>query len=65
MKVIFWGTRGSLPTPLNGKAVRKKLVNALVKGAGKNLDTPEKADAFCEQELSLRKAAASAAIRPA
>jgi len=42
MKVIFWGTRGSLPTPLNGKAVRKKLVNALVKGAGKNLDTPEK-----------------------
>jgi len=53
MKVIFWGTRGSLPTPLNGKALRKKLVNALVKGAGKNLDTPQKADAFCEQELSF------------
>ena len=53
MKVTFWGTRGSLPTPLGTKAVRKKLVNALVKGAGKNLDTPDKAEAFCEQELSF------------
>jgi phosphoribosyl 1,2-cyclic phosphodiesterase len=53
MKVTFWGTRGSLPTPLGAKAVRKKLVNALVKGAGKNLDTPEKAEAFCDQELSF------------
>ncbi|MFO1246664.1 MAG: MBL fold metallo-hydrolase [Alphaproteobacteria bacterium] len=53
MKVTFWGTRGSLPTPLGAKAVRKKLVNALVKAAGKNLDTPEKAEAFCEQELSF------------
>ncbi len=53
MQVIFWGTRGSLPSPLNGKAVRSKLVNALVKGAGKNLDTPEKAEAFCEHELSF------------
>src|SRR5471032_3493320 len=53
MKVTFWGTRGSLPTPLGAKGVRKKLVHALVKGAGKNLDTPEKAEAFCEQELSF------------
>lgn len=53
MKVTFWGTRGSLPTPLGAKAVRKKLVSALVKGAGKNLDTPEKAEAFCDQELSF------------
>lgn len=53
MKVTFWGTRGSLPTPLGAAAVRKKLVHALVKGAGKNLDTPEKAEAFCEQELSF------------
>lgn len=53
MKITFWGTRGSLPTPLGATAVRKKLVNALVKGAGKNLDTPEKAEAFCEQELSF------------
>jgi len=53
MQVTFWGTRGSLPTPLNGKAVRRKLVNALVKGAGKGLDTPEKAEAFCQNELSF------------
>jgi phosphoribosyl 1,2-cyclic phosphodiesterase len=53
MQVTFWGTRGSLPTPLNGRAVRRKLVNALVKGAGKGLDTAEKAEAFCNQELSF------------
>ncbi|MDB5395060.1 MAG: fold metallo-hydrolase [Rhodospirillales bacterium] len=53
MQITFWGTRGSLPSPLNGQSVRRKLVNALVKGAGKNLDTPEKAEAFCEKELSF------------
>ena len=53
MRVTFWGTRGSLPAPLGAKAVRKKLVNALVKGAGRNLDTPEKAEAFCDSELSF------------
>jgi phosphoribosyl 1,2-cyclic phosphodiesterase len=53
MQVTFWGTRGSLPSPINGRVVRRKLVNALVKGAGKNLDTPEKAEAFCENELSF------------
>jgi len=53
MQVTFWGTRGSLPTALNGKAVRRKLVNALVKGAGHGLDTREKAEAFCETGLSF------------
>ncbi len=56
MKITFWGTRGSLPTPLGAGTVRKKIVNALVKGAGKNLDTPEKAEAFCAQELSFAEA---------
>ena len=56
MHVTFWGTRGSLPTPLNGKTVRRKLVNALVKGAGRALDTPEKAEAFCAEELSFAEA---------
>jgi phosphoribosyl 1,2-cyclic phosphodiesterase len=56
MQIIFWGTRGSLPTPLNGRAVRRKLINALVKGAAKGLDTPEKAAAFCERELSFAEA---------
>ncbi len=56
MQITFWGTRGSLPTPLNAQAVRRKVVNALVKGAGKGLDTPEKAEAFCETELSFSEA---------
>jgi len=53
MKIIFWGTRGSLPAPLNGRAVRRKLVNALVKASGKDLGTPEKAEAFCDEELGF------------
>lgn len=56
MKAIFWGTRGSLPTPLNGRAVREKVVNALVKGAGRGLDTREKAAAFCDEALSFAEA---------
>jgi phosphoribosyl 1,2-cyclic phosphodiesterase len=53
MKAIFWGTRGSLPTPLRGSAVRAKLVNALVKGASHGLDTPPKAEAFIDRELGF------------
>jgi len=56
MKIVFWGTRGSLPTPLNGQAVRRKVVNALVKGAGKNLDTVAKAKAFCDEALTFAEA---------
>jgi phosphoribosyl 1,2-cyclic phosphodiesterase len=57
MLVIFWGTRGSLPTPLSAKAVRQKIVAALVKGAHRGLDTPEKAAAFCDEELSFAESA--------
>ena len=53
MRITFWGTRGSLPAPLGGGAVRRKLVNALVKAAGADLDTPEKAEAFCDTALSF------------
>lgn len=56
MKVVFWGTRGSLPTPLSAKAVNAKIVNALVKGAAAGLTTAEKARAFCERELSFAEA---------
>ncbi len=56
MKITFWGTRGSLPAPLNGAAVRRKLVNALVKAAGLGLDTPEKAEAFCSETLAFAEA---------
>ena len=57
MRVIFWGTRGSLPTPLSASGVRSKLIAALVKGARRGLDTPEKAAAFCERELSFAESA--------
>jgi len=57
MRVIFWGTRGSLPTPLSAKNVREKVVAALVEGAGRGLDTPEKAAAFCDRELGFAASA--------
>jgi phosphoribosyl 1,2-cyclic phosphodiesterase len=53
MRVTFWGTRGSLATPLRGEAVRAKLVNALVKAAPHGLDTAEKAATFIDRELSF------------
>ena len=53
MKVTFWGTRGSLPAPLSGRRVREKIVNALVKGADKGLDSIEKASRFCDEALSF------------
>jgi phosphoribosyl 1,2-cyclic phosphodiesterase len=53
MRITFWGVRGSLPAPLGGGAVRRKLVNALVKASGFALDTPEKAEAFCDDVLTF------------
>ena len=53
MQIRFWGTRGSLPAPLNSQGVRRKLINALIKGAGKDLGTQEKADTFLNTELSF------------
>ena len=46
--VRFWGTRGSLPTPLGLPQLRSKLAAALQAGAGLNLDTPEKARGFVD-----------------
>ncbi|CAN5346446.1 hypothetical protein BH11PSE14_BH11PSE14_08890 [soil metagenome] len=44
--VRFWGTRGSLPTPLSLQQLRDKLAAALLAGAAHNLDTLEKARGF-------------------
>jgi phosphoribosyl 1,2-cyclic phosphodiesterase len=51
VRVKFWGTRGSIPAPLDSRALQAKLVVALTLAAGRNLDTPERARAFVEQEL--------------
>lgn len=53
MLVRFWGTRGSIPVALTTPAIRRKLVTALVQASGRALDTPEKAQAFVEQELDF------------
>ncbi len=48
IRVRFWGTRGSLPTPLGLPQLRSKLAAAVQAGAGLNLDTPEKARGFVD-----------------
>jgi phosphoribosyl 1,2-cyclic phosphodiesterase len=51
MLVRFWGTRGSLPAPLNYRVVRAKLREALLAARGRDFATPEEVDAFIEREL--------------
>jgi len=53
MRVRFWGTRGSIPVPLTAAGVKAKLVAALVRAAGRGLDTPDKARAFVDGELDF------------
>jgi anti-anti-sigma factor len=51
MRVHFWGSRGSLPTPLNEAAVRGKVRDALIAARGHDLTTAEAVDAFIDREL--------------
>jgi anti-anti-sigma factor len=51
LRVCFWGTRGSLPAPLRGQAVRGKIRDALLAARGRALDTPEAIDAFIDHSL--------------
>jgi phosphoribosyl 1,2-cyclic phosphodiesterase len=53
MRVIFWGSRGSLPFALNAAALKTKLVRALTAAAGRNLDTEEKARVFIDNDLDF------------
>ena len=46
--VRFWGTRGSIPAALTARALREKLVSALVAASGQTLATPEQASAFVD-----------------
>jgi phosphoribosyl 1,2-cyclic phosphodiesterase len=57
MKVFFWGTRGSLPVPLSASQVRDKIMVALIRAGGRNLATPEAAQAFVENELTFPESA--------
>jgi phosphoribosyl 1,2-cyclic phosphodiesterase len=53
VKVRFWGTRGSIPVAPTLPAIRRKLVAAVVRSAGRGIDTPEKAQAFVERDLDF------------
>jgi anti-sigma B factor antagonist len=46
LRVHFWGSRGSLPTPLGVAGVRSKLHDALLAARGHKLETPEAVDAY-------------------
>jgi len=56
MIVRFWGTRGSLPVAIKGKAVRDKLVDALMAANGLSFDTDEEAGAFIDGTLDFATA---------
>lgn len=51
MLVRFWGTRGSLPAPLNYRAVRAKIHEALLAARGRSLDGAEAIDVFIDRTL--------------
>ncbi|HEX2440348.1 MAG TPA: MBL fold metallo-hydrolase [Methylomirabilota bacterium] len=51
MRVRFWGTRGSIPSATSSAAIKRKLIAALTQAIGRDLDTPEKVEAFVEREL--------------
>jgi phosphoribosyl 1,2-cyclic phosphodiesterase len=49
--VRFWGTRGSVSTPLGHSAVRAKIRDALLAARGRTLTTAEAIDGFIDHEL--------------
>jgi len=51
MLIRFWGTRGSLPAPLNHRGVRAKVRDALLAAQGRRFEGPEAAEAFIDREL--------------
>lgn len=51
MLIRFWGTRGSLPAPLDNRAVLKKIREALLAARDQNLDSAEAIDTFIERML--------------
>jgi phosphoribosyl 1,2-cyclic phosphodiesterase len=53
LRVKFWGTRGSIPVAMTSAEIRRKLVSALLRAAGRKLETPEQATTFLERELDF------------
>ncbi len=51
MLIRFWGSRGSLPSPLNYRAVRIKIREALLAAGSQNLKGAEAIDLFIDRAL--------------
>jgi len=51
MLIRFWGTRGSLPAPINKMAVRHKLRQALVAAQGRRFANDAEIDRFLDTEV--------------
>ncbi len=49
MKVTFWGTRGSLPTPLKATGVREKVVAAVKAAAEAGITDPGRVEEFVDR----------------
>jgi len=53
MLVRFWGTRGSLPTPISSVEIREKIVGALLAADGRRFNDADEAAAFVEGDLAF------------
>lgn len=53
MRVHFWGTRGSIPVALTAADIRRKIERALVLALDKGVNTPEKLQAFIDNDLDF------------
>ncbi len=53
MLVRFWGTRGSLPAPMNARTAREKIRNALRKSVDHDLSSDDKIEQFIDTELDF------------
>lgn len=51
MKVRFWGTRGSLPAPMDAAALQKKIAAVLCKTGGRHFENPAEAESWLRTEL--------------
>jgi phosphoribosyl 1,2-cyclic phosphodiesterase len=51
MRITFWGTRGSLPTPLAARDVQAKIRSALLLARSHHFSDEHAVDAFIEHEL--------------
>lgn len=51
MKVRFWGTRGSLPAPMDVAVLQKKIAAVLCKAGGRRFDTLADAETWLRQGL--------------